>query len=138
MLDAADRAASLRWVGEEMVGGEPHRVVTYADKTGQQISLYFNHVVEVVYEDFRDVGGLSLPHRVMSKTAGYVPEVKLMFVADIYNFQGQVTPANDQLLALADKLEELGLEIETVVPVHGQQTTGENFWESVWLGRDQT
>jgi hypothetical protein len=45
---------------------------------------------------------------------------------------------NDQLLALADKLEQLGLEVETVVPVHGQQTTGENFWESVRLGRDQT
>lgn len=67
----------------------------------------------------------------------YIPHLKLMFVADLYSFNGQVTPANDQALALAKRVEELGLDIETVVPVHGQQTTGDNFWESVRLGREQ-
>ena len=65
----------------------------------------------------------------------YIPRLKLLFVADLYNFNGQVQPANAQALALANRIEELGLEVETVVPVHGQQTTGENFWESVRMGR---
>ena len=68
----------------------------------------------------------------------YVPALKLLFVADIYSYNGQITPANDQALSLADKIEELGLDIEIVIPVHGEQTTGENFWESVRLGREGT
>lgn len=67
----------------------------------------------------------------------YIPRLELLFVADLYSFNGQVQPANAQTLALADRIEELGLEVETVVPVHGQQTTGENFWESVRLGRER-
>ena len=59
-----------------------------------------------------------------------------MFVADIYSFTGTVTPANPWTLSLADRLEELDLDIDIVVPVHGQQTTGENFWEAVRLGRE--
>ena len=65
----------------------------------------------------------------------YVPSLKLLFVADIYSFGGTVTPANAQALALADKLDELDLDVEIVVPVHGQQTTGENFWEAIRQGR---
>ena len=68
----------------------------------------------------------------------YIPALKLLFVADIYSYTGQVTPANDQALSLAGKIEELGLDIEIVIPVHGQQTTGEDFWESVRLGREGT
>jgi hypothetical protein len=37
---------------------------------------------------------------------------------------------------LAEKLEELGLEIERIIPTHGQEATGEVFWESVKLGRE--
>ena len=66
----------------------------------------------------------------------YIPALKLMYVADIYNFQGTVTPAGEQALALADRIEELGLEIERVIPTHGQEATGEQFWESVRLGRE--
>ena len=66
----------------------------------------------------------------------YIPALKLMYVADIYNFQGTVTPASEQALALADRIEQLGLEIERVIPTHGQEATGEQFWESVRLGRE--
>jgi len=59
-----------------------------------------------------------------------------MFVADIYSFTGTVTAANAQTLSLADRLEELGLDIDIVIPVHGQQATGEDFWEAVRLGRE--
>ncbi len=66
----------------------------------------------------------------------YVPSLKLLYVADVYSYNGQVTPANEQALSLADKLEELGLEIERIIPTHGQEATGEMFWESVALARE--
>ncbi|UCD23858.1 MAG: MBL fold metallo-hydrolase [Gemmatimonadota bacterium] len=66
----------------------------------------------------------------------YLPALKLMYVADVYNYTGQIQQNNELLLPLADKLEELGLEIERVLPTHGQEATGETFWESVRLGRE--
>ncbi len=53
------------------------------------------------------------------------------------SFQGTVTPANANLLAFADRLEELDLDIETFIPVHGQRATAEQFWEAIKLGREQ-
>ena len=67
----------------------------------------------------------------------YLPESKLLFVADLYSYTGQVTPASATTLAFADRLEELGLDIETMVGVHGQQASAADFWESVRLGREQ-
>ena len=67
----------------------------------------------------------------------YLPESKLLFVADLYSYSGQVTPASAMTLAFADRLEELELEIETIIPVHGQQASAADFWESVRLGREQ-
>jgi len=67
----------------------------------------------------------------------YIPAIKTMLVADLYSFRGDnVTPANENQLAFADKLESLDLEIETFIPVHGSQATAEQFWESVKLGRE--
>ena len=66
----------------------------------------------------------------------YLPALKLMYVADVYNYTGRVTPANEQALSLAEKLEQLGLEIERIIPTHGQEATSEMFWESVRLGRE--
>jgi glyoxylase-like metal-dependent hydrolase (beta-lactamase superfamily II) len=66
----------------------------------------------------------------------YIPSLKLMYVADVYNYSGQLTPGNAQALALAEKLEALGLDIERIIPTHGQEATGEMFWESVTLGRE--
>lgn len=67
----------------------------------------------------------------------YIPSIKTLLVADLYSFQGTVTPANANLLAFADRLEELDLDIETFIPVHGQRATAEQFWESIKLGREQ-
>ena len=67
----------------------------------------------------------------------YLPALELLFVADLYSFQGDVNPANQNALAFADRLEELGLEFAAVLPVHGERATAEQFWESVRLGREQ-
>jgi hypothetical protein len=48
-----------------------------------------------------------------------------------------VAPANQNLLAFADRIEQLDLDVETFIPVHGQRATAEQFWESVRLGREQ-
>jgi len=68
----------------------------------------------------------------------YVPAAELMYVADVYNYMGQVTPANDETLALADAVDRLRLDLRRVVPTHGVEATGEQFRESVQLGRDAT
>ncbi len=65
------------------------------------------------------------------------PELKTLFVADLYGFQGTVVPVNQNALAFAERLDELNLEFDTVIPVHGQRATAEQFWESIRLGRDQ-
>ena len=90
LLTAAGRAETLRFLGEEAFEGRPHRVVAFADSDGTQITLYFdagtgllskyetladNPVLgdalsEVVFSDYREVGGVKLPSRVVSRTAG--------------------------------------------------------------------
>jgi glyoxylase-like metal-dependent hydrolase (beta-lactamase superfamily II) len=67
----------------------------------------------------------------------YIPGINTLLVGDLYNFNGDVAPANQNLLAFADRLEELDLDVETFIPVHGQRATAEQFWESVRLGREQ-
>jgi glyoxylase-like metal-dependent hydrolase (beta-lactamase superfamily II) len=67
----------------------------------------------------------------------YLPGLDLLFVADLFSFQGDVNPANQNALAFAEKLEELDLELTTVLPVHGERATAEQFWESVRLGEEQ-
>ena len=76
------------------------------------------------------------PH-VDEMLVAYIPSIKTLLVADLYSFQGTVTPANANLLAFAHRLEELDLDIETFIPVHGQRATAEQFWESIKLGREQ-
>ncbi len=66
----------------------------------------------------------------------YIPSLELMYVADVYNYQGQVAPAGEGTLALADKIEELGLEVSRIIPTHGEAATGEQFWDSVRLARE--
>lgn len=52
------------------------------------------------------------------------PELKTLFVADLYGFQGTVVPANQNALAFAERLDELNLEFDTVISVHGQRDCG--------------
>jgi glyoxylase-like metal-dependent hydrolase (beta-lactamase superfamily II) len=90
LLTASGRAETLRDLGEDSYDGRPHRVVTFADSDGTQIALYFdagtsllskyetfadNPVLgdtlnEVVFSDYRSVGGVKLPFRVVNRTAG--------------------------------------------------------------------
>jgi hypothetical protein len=67
----------------------------------------------------------------------YLPGLDLLFVADLFSFQGEVNPANENAMAFAERLEELDLELTTLLPVHGEQATAEQFWESIRLGREQ-
>jgi glyoxylase-like metal-dependent hydrolase (beta-lactamase superfamily II) len=67
----------------------------------------------------------------------YIPSIKTLLVGDLFGFNGNVVPANANALAFADRLEELDLDVETFIPVHGQRATAEQFWESVRLGREQ-
>ena len=68
----------------------------------------------------------------------YLPALELLFVADLFSFQGDVNPANENALAFGEKLEELGLDFSAVLPVHGERATAEQFWESIRLGREQS
>jgi glyoxylase-like metal-dependent hydrolase (beta-lactamase superfamily II) len=94
LLTAAGRAETLRSLGEAPFDGRPHRVITFADSDGAQIALYVdaktnlvskletvadNAVLgdvasEVLYSDYRKVGDVQAPFRVVSKTAGQVTQ----------------------------------------------------------------
>jgi glyoxylase-like metal-dependent hydrolase (beta-lactamase superfamily II) len=65
----------------------------------------------------------------------YLPGPKVLFVGDLYSFNGQTAPASPWAVALAEKIDELGLDVETVVPVHGVKTTMDNFREGVRLAQ---
>lgn len=50
----------------------------------------------------------------------YLPKEKIVFVADVFDFNpGQLPPAADDTAHFAETLNKLGLQIETIVPVHG-------------------
>lgn len=67
----------------------------------------------------------------------YMPAQKIAFMADIFSRRGEtLPPANANQLAFADKLEELKLDIETFIPVHGTKTAAAEFWDSVKRGRE--
>ncbi len=67
----------------------------------------------------------------------YIPAQKTVFMADVFSRRAEtLPPANANQLAFADKLEELKLDIETFLPVHGTKTTAAEFWDSVKRGRE--
>jgi glyoxylase-like metal-dependent hydrolase (beta-lactamase superfamily II) len=90
LLTASSRADTLRYLGEESFDGRPHQVVTFADSDGTQIALYVdastrllskyetlgdNAVLgdtlnEVVFSDYRTVGNVKLPYKVVNRSAG--------------------------------------------------------------------
>jgi glyoxylase-like metal-dependent hydrolase (beta-lactamase superfamily II) len=94
LLTAASRAETLRSLGEGAFEGRPHRVVAFADADGTQMALYVDvrtnlvskyetlgdHPVlgdvltEVVFSDYRAVGAVKLPFRVVNRTAGEVTQ----------------------------------------------------------------
>jgi len=92
LLTARSRAETLRFLGEDTFDGQPQRVVTFADNDGTQIGVYVdagtnlvskyevladNAVMgdalsEVIFSDYRSVGAVKLPFRVVNRTRGEV------------------------------------------------------------------
>ncbi len=94
LLTARSRAETLRFLGEGVFEGQPQRVATFADSDGTQIALYVDartsllskyevladHPVmgdtltEVIFSDYRAVGAVKLPFRVVNRTGGEVSQ----------------------------------------------------------------
>jgi len=67
----------------------------------------------------------------------HIPAIDAVFVADVFSRRGEtLPPANANQLAFADRLEEIGLDPKTFIPVHGTNTTKAEFWDSVKRGRE--
>jgi glyoxylase-like metal-dependent hydrolase (beta-lactamase superfamily II) len=87
-----DRRETLRYLGESQYEGQKQWVITFAHQNGSQISLYFNAQTglptkseimsdhpalgdtadEIVYDDWRPVGKLTLPFRHINKVGGMI------------------------------------------------------------------
>lgn len=81
LLLAAERAATLRWLGTEDYEGKKHNVVAFATPEGTQTTLYFNAqtnllskfetldtdatagdvTTEAIFPDYKSVGGVKFP-----------------------------------------------------------------------------
>jgi len=67
----------------------------------------------------------------------HIPAIDAVFVADVFSRRGEtLPPANANQLAFADRLEEIGLDPKTFIPVHGTNATKAEFWDSVKRGRE--
>jgi glyoxylase-like metal-dependent hydrolase (beta-lactamase superfamily II) len=87
-----DRRETLRYLGESHYEGQKQWVISFAHQNGAQISLYFNAQTglptkseilsdhpalgdtadEIVYDDWRPVGKLTLPFRHINKVGGVI------------------------------------------------------------------
>lgn len=94
LVTASRRADTLRYVGEDVVDGEKNDVITFADADGTQITLYVgarsglltkyetiadnpvlgDTVTETKLSDYRPVGGVQAPFRVVTRVAGQVTQ----------------------------------------------------------------
>jgi len=67
----------------------------------------------------------------------YMPSIKAVFVADVFSKRSSpLPPANANQRDFAEELEKLNLDIETFIPVHGENATADEFWDSVKRGRE--
>ena len=97
LLEALDRAPSLRWVGEDDFGGKKQRVISVVRPDGQQLALSFDaqtnlltrydylyadpmagdSVIQQVYPSYRALGKLKVPTgRVLYNSGGVVQETE--------------------------------------------------------------
>jgi len=94
LVTALRRAETLRYVGEDVVDGAKADVITFADADGTQVALYvdahtglltkfetvFDHAVlgdtvaDTMLSDYRPVGGVQVPFRVVTRLAGQVTQ----------------------------------------------------------------
>lgn len=101
LLEALDRAPSLRWIGEEDFGGKKQRVISVVRPDGQQLALTFDaqtnlltrydylyadpmagdSVIQQVYPAYRSLGKLKVPTgRVLYNAGGVVQETEYVDV----------------------------------------------------------
>ena len=97
LLEALDRAPTLRWVGEDEFGGKKQRVISVVRPDGQQLALSFDaqtnlltrydylyadpmagdSVIQQVYPAYRALGKLKVPTaRVLYNAGGVVQETE--------------------------------------------------------------
>ncbi|HJP95519.1 MAG TPA: MBL fold metallo-hydrolase [Pyrinomonadaceae bacterium] len=97
LLEALDRAATLRWVGEDEIGGKRQKVISVIRPDNQQLTLSFDAQTKLLtgygylyadpiagdaeiaqtYSGYRTVGKLKLPSaRVLYNSGGPVQEVE--------------------------------------------------------------
>ena len=97
LLEALDRAATLRWVGEDEIGGKRQKVISVIRPDNQQLALSFDAQTNLLtgygylyadpiagdceiaqtYSGYRTVGKLKLPSaRVLYNSGGAVQEVE--------------------------------------------------------------
>jgi glyoxylase-like metal-dependent hydrolase (beta-lactamase superfamily II) len=95
LLEALDRAQTLRWVGEDEIGGKKQRVISVIRQDGQQLALSFDaqtnlltrydylyadpmvgdSVIAQTYPAYRSIGKLKVPTgRVLYNSGGIVQE----------------------------------------------------------------
>ena len=76
----------------------------------------------IIGEGERRVGVIRNPPspHVEEMVLGYVPHVQAVYVADLYAVPETVVyPPTSLTVRFAEVLDELGLEVETIVPTHG-------------------
>jgi glyoxylase-like metal-dependent hydrolase (beta-lactamase superfamily II) len=107
LLDALrERAASLRWVGEGEEGGRKQEIVTFIDRTNQQVALYFDARdrlltkyeflytdpavgdtrSEFVYRGYREVGSFKVPAEAVNRVgrhAGHETRYEILINAPL-------------------------------------------------------
>ncbi|MCI0410003.1 MAG: hypothetical protein L0191_15845, partial [Acidobacteria bacterium] len=94
LLNAFDRAAQLRWLGEANVAGKKQDVITYSTDDGQQLTLYLDArthlftkweqlytdpqtgdaLLEVVYAGYQEIAGVKIPTGRRLRRAGETAE----------------------------------------------------------------
>jgi glyoxylase-like metal-dependent hydrolase (beta-lactamase superfamily II) len=94
--------------------------------TGKRVFSDAGHTVELY-----NIG--PSPH-VSELIIVYIPKEKLVFVAEVFDFNtGQLPPAADDTAHFAEKIKALGLEVETIVPAHGTPAKIEDLNKAIVL-----
>ncbi|MDQ3817055.1 MAG: MBL fold metallo-hydrolase [Acidobacteriota bacterium] len=144
---ALARPQNLRWVGEEDYEGARQRVIILSDPYGTELTLYFNEqtgllskvetivaqavsglrgeaVQEFVFSDYREVSGVKIPFRYVTKYGGEVLEE--MKLAEI---KINVRPA-DALFEVPEGFEKMALPPPS--PVFTRMGDGVYFVEAAY------
>ena len=130
LLEALDRAQTLRWVGEDQLGGKKQRVISVIRPDNQQLALYFDaqtnlltryeflyadpmagdSVIGQTYLAYRGVGKLKVPAgRILYNSGGVVQE------AEYTDVQFNTSPA-ESVFAGAQGFEKLAAPPATPPP----------------------